>query len=277
MTQPHDKDPAPELDITQPHAQELQQRILGKLDPEEAAFFNDLVQAYGQVREDNEEMADVVEEHQAASEEKDRIIEEKDRTIRELGRTVTFSGNIINVSSQTIDALREAGELDEKTGIYNSKGLERRYTEMAQVAEDKQHPVAVCFVDIDEFRQYNATHGHAGGDAVLRHVAERMKARLREGDIIGRYSEAADEFIAFLPDTTYEKALKVAEALRQAVEEPIMLSDQATIVTVTVGVDVPHSNFTLEAAVKAADKAMMEAKRAGNKNRVVPVSDIILT
>src|SRR5690606_11331128 len=86
--------------------------------------------------------------------------------------------------------LRDIGELassDPLTGALNRRGLEELYPRLLDQAEREGWPLAVAVLDLDEFRKLNGTHGHAGGDAALRHVVEVLRERLRKDDVLARF------------------------------------------------------------------------------------------
>jgi eukaryotic-like serine/threonine-protein kinase len=129
-------------------------------------------------------------------------------------------------------------------------------------------PLAVMMLDIDHFKRVNDTHGHAVGDAVLRAVADRCRAALREADVLGRYG--GEEFAVLLPGTELAAATQVAERLRLLIDEvPLQFAGGEIAVTISVGVAAADdATPTLAALLNRADEALYEAKTSG-RNRVV--------
>lgn len=125
-------------------------------------------------------------------------------------------------------------------------------------------PYAVLVMDIDHFKQVNDGHGHAVGDRVLRHVAEVLRRHLRSTDFVGR--SGGEEFLALLPQTPPDEALRVAQKLRHAVDTspaPVVIH-----VTLSVGVSVAGPEQPdAEMAVRMADDQLYRAKQNG-RNRV---------
>jgi diguanylate cyclase (GGDEF)-like protein len=123
--------------------------------------------------------------------------------------------------------------------------------------------------DIDNFKEFNDKYGHFKGDKALLAVSEIFRESMRECDMVFRYG--GEEFIAILPETGLEVALKAAERARQAIEErsPLLLADFADRgVTVSVGVaSYPHDGEDREALLNLVDTLMYKAKREG-KNRI---------
>jgi two-component system cell cycle response regulator len=150
----------------------------------------------------------------------------------------------------------------------------RRYFEDASsgLARRRGRAAAVLMLDIDHFKRVNDTHGHDGGDQVLREVARRLSRSVRPGDVLARYG--GEEFAVLLPNTTPADAWAVAERIRGAVcDHPVEVGEGVAItITVSIGVacrpaDVPESGQL----TPLADQMLYQAKQAG-RNRVVAAS-----
>jgi two-component system, cell cycle response regulator len=159
---------------------------------------------------------------------------------------------------------------DALTGMFNRRYFERRLREECAHAKRHRRPFSVVLVDIDHFKLVNDTYGHEDGDRVLVHVAEMLRAGLREDDIACRYG--GEEFILLLRHTDGVAARVVANRLRQAVgSKGIALGpkDEVRHVTFSAGVSAAdeRNGFLVEEVVSRADAALYRAKRAG-RNRV---------
>jgi len=157
--------------------------------------------------------------------------------------------------------LREASLMDPLTHTFNRRKLieelGRRFEERRRYGE----PSAVLMLDVDHFKQINDRHGHSMGDEVLRALAETCRGQLRAGDLLTRFG--GEEFVILLPHVEAPRAQEIAERLREEVarSEPR--------ITVSIGVsEIREGDPHFEAALKRADDALYEAKRAG-RNRVV--------
>jgi two-component system cell cycle response regulator len=121
----------------------------------------------------------------------------------------------------------------------------------------------VVYLDLDGFKQINNTLGHGAGDVLLKMVAARLTATVREEDTVAR--QGGDEFVIMLwhvssPDDAHTVALKVI----QAVTQPYVLDGQTVRVTTSAGVGVyPIHGEDVDTLMKCADRALYEAKRAG--------------
>ena len=122
-------------------------------------------------------------------------------------------------------------------------------------------------LDIDHFKRINDEHGHDGGDAALRQVAQRLQALLRQGDTLVRWG--GEEFCLCLRGVDAEGARAVAEKLRAGLAaEAVPLPDGAArAITASLGVAMLRPDEPLAAAVGRADQALYVAKRHG-RNRV---------
>lgn len=139
-----------------------------------------------------------------------------------------------------------------------------------------QRPIALILLDIDFFKKYNDYYGHLAGDECLTKIGQTIKDSLSSlTDKVVRYG--GEEFIAILPDTEKEDAIKIAEILRQHIEAlhiPHLQSTVSNYVTVSIGVTsaIPDTNSSHEKLFEVADKALYQAK-AGGRNQVVFLYD----
>jgi diguanylate cyclase (GGDEF)-like protein len=169
---------------------------------------------------------------------------------------------------QRIETLAKTDGL---TGIINRSHFIETAPVLVELCRRHEHPVSAFMVDIDHFKQINDVFGHPEGDEVIRHVAETMRLKLRNTDLLARYG--GEEFAVILPETTPDNALEVANAIRRHIEEtPIALgADRSIRITVSAGVagyDVLPDDIGLEELLKQADMYLYEAKQKG-RNRVV--------
>lgn len=158
---------------------------------------------------------------------------------------------------------------DQLTGLAN-RALLREHIEAAIAASARStQPVAMMFLDLDGFKPVNDRLGHGTGDEVLREIARRLRAVVRDSDVIGRFG--GDEFIVLCPDTGDEDAVAIAERLREAVGEPMPWLPEGFAVSASVGVVVRAATGgarpTTDELLELADAEMYRAKNAG-RNRV---------
>ena len=165
------------------------------------------------------------------------------------------------------EQLRTQANMDELTGILNRAAIRETLTRALEQAIREDSAVSVVLCDADGFKQVNDTYGHPVGDAVLRGLAKRLRARLRPNDAVGRYG--GEEFLIVLPGSCLQRAMAVAERLRENVcGEPLQTSAGRLPVTVSLGVATGRGdNLNLDTLISEADQALYRAKQRG-RNRV---------
>jgi diguanylate cyclase (GGDEF)-like protein len=168
--------------------------------------------------------------------------------------------------------LTVAARTDAKTGLLNAAAWQAEASAELSRRGGSAGPASVAIIDIDHFKLVNDTYGHLAGDRALRAIADRFRAQLREGDLIGRFG--GEEFSILLPATAATEAGRVAERLRGRIaDEPIAVGDGRDTsvlvdITVSVGVaELPGTGQDLDELLAAADAALYEAKNAG-RNRI---------
>lgn len=155
------------------------------------------------------------------------------------------------------------------TGLPNRREFMNRLDdELARLQRNVDEHAAVLMLDIDHFKTINDRHGHAAGDAVLRHLAGLMRGGQRKIDTLGRVG--GEEFAVLLPGADADAAAAYAERLRQKVADtPLAAEDGSQIaITVSIGIaEILAADAAADAALIRADKALYSAKEAG-RNRV---------
>ncbi len=169
------------------------------------------------------------------------------------------------------DELAALAVTDPLTGLPNHRALVTALEQELERAQRYHHPCAVLFVDLDHFKALNDGYGHAAGDAALRELGVVVRSCLRNIDIIGRWG--GEEFLALLPETNEEAALKTAERIRSAIAAHIFSAGGGMHLTSSLGVAVyPNHALDRSALVAAADLAMYVAKKLG-RNQTRSASD----
>jgi diguanylate cyclase (GGDEF)-like protein len=175
---------------------------------------------------------------------------------------------------RTAEALEEEKERvsyqashDPLTGLINRREFERRLTEaLYQASVDDSHHV-LLYLDLDQFKLVNDTSGHVAGDALLQQLCLTLKERIRQNDTLARLG--GDEFGVLLKSCNLDNALKVAETLRQAIQDfHFVWEDKTFRVGVSIGaVGVDRYSGGIHNLLSAADSACYMAKERG-RNRV---------
>jgi diguanylate cyclase (GGDEF)-like protein len=170
--------------------------------------------------------------------------------------------------------IEEAANRDGLTQLYNRSFFDRSLNENFKRAKRYGRPLSLLFMDIDHFKNFNDTHGHQAGDTVLKKVASRLLANMRQGiDIVARYG--GEEMVLIAPETPPEGVMFVAERIRDDIEATTVIAETETekkVLSVTVSIGTvtyePESDaFKSERAlIEAADEAMYQSKDDG-RNR----------
>jgi diguanylate cyclase (GGDEF)-like protein len=157
--------------------------------------------------------------------------------------------------------VQELAVVDDLTGLPNRRHFFEVANRDVGAAQRHARPVAAMMADIDHFKRINDTYGHPTGDDVIRVVAGRLAAGIRQPDLIGRYG--GEEFTLLLSDAA--EAAKIAERLRAVVaSEPIETRSGPLEVTISVGLAFSVSGDAEVSSILArADAALYEAKKAG--------------
>ena len=182
---------------------------------------------------------------------------------------------LVLVGVRAVSRLHERATLDPLTRLANRRAFDEHLAELADEARRQGRPLCAALVDLDLFKDVNDTHGHATGDAVLRHVAERLRHNVRDDDLVARIG--GDELAVLLPDTGLADAAAVLERVRMAVADTPVNGPRGPVpITVTVGIGGPLGvgpadgqarTATGAQLIEAADRALYRAKAAG-RNRV---------
>ncbi|HEU4372759.1 MAG TPA: diguanylate cyclase [Telluria sp.] len=217
--------------------------------------------------------------HQAGA--REVLIRHRDGALRAMDLTLTpmvageplFIGLLHDIThhKRWETALQHAAMVDQLTQIANRRRFDSFLEQEWQRAMRSGQPLSLIVLDVDHFKLYNDTLGHAAGDLALQKVAAALQSRaLRATDLAARYG--GEEFVLLVADTPLDTAAALAESIRALIEAlhlPHPRSSTSEWLTVSMGVAsiVPNQFDRIEQFFIAADRMMYAAKEAG-RNRV---------
>jgi diguanylate cyclase (GGDEF)-like protein/PAS domain S-box-containing protein len=187
----------------------------------------------------------------------------------QLSYTVVEQAGMALSNLKLREALREQSIRDPLTGLYNRRYMDEGLKQQLSRVTRHLHPLGIIMIDIDHFKDFNDSHGHAAGDALLRELGRFLQNHVRSEDIACRYG--GEEFILIMPDASLDTARQRAENLcREAKGLRIRDADQSIEgLTLSLGVAMyPQHGRTVDKVLRAVDAALYRAKQAG-RNRVV--------
>jgi diguanylate cyclase (GGDEF)-like protein/PAS domain S-box-containing protein len=159
------------------------------------------------------------------------------------------------------EQLAHEAQHDALTGLPN-----RRRMQDVLGSTLRTESVAVLFVDLDGFKPVNDAHGHEAGDELLRQVAQRLSACVREQDVLSRVG--GDEFVVLMPGVlTSDDAEAMGTRIRHAIAQPFLIDGNEVLIGASVGLHVGASADDPDEVLRAADHAMYTVKKSGGGRR----------
>lgn len=166
------------------------------------------------------------------------------------------------------EVLKHQSIVDPLTGLFNRRYMDETLGRELSRAARKSMPLSCVMLDVDHFKTINDTYGHEAGDAVLHSIAQRLKANVREGDLVCRFG--GEELVLIMPECDKQDALDRAEKIRVALNSFDVVHGDKHVGRISASFGVasfPQDGKDAPALLEAADKAMYNAKNNG-RNRV---------
>ncbi|NOQ17599.1 MAG: PAS domain S-box protein [Methyloprofundus sp.] len=172
----------------------------------------------------------------------------------------------ITQSKKQQETLELMAHYDLLTQLPNRVLLADRFTQALAHSQRHETLLAVCFLDLDNFKPVNDLYGHEIGDQLLVEVAGRIKANIRDEDTVSR--QGGDEFVLLLGDIeSLPQCEKMLQRILEALSKPYLIDNEVLSISASVGVSLyPIDNSDLDTLMRHADQAMYQAKLAG-RNR----------
>ena len=196
---------------------------------------------------------------------------EKDGTIREWVGVCTditerkrHEEQLAEVNARMLEVLREQAIRDPLTGLFNRQYLDE--TLMREIRRDRRRraPFSLVMLDIDHFKVFNDSYGHAAGDEVLKELGKLLRGTVRASDIACRYG--GEEFVVVLLDADLAAALPTVERICLDIKRRQCVYRDQTLPGITVSAGLaqyPLHGTSAEELLRAADEALYAAKNAG--------------
>lgn len=180
--------------------------------------------------------------------------------LRSLSEEVAKLRQALDAAQARVAELEKIADTDVLLPVANRRGFHRHLARAVGFRDRHGIPSALLFVDLNGLKIINDVHGHAAGDAALRHVAETLVANVRASDAVGRLG--GDEFGVLLFHADWQRAQAKAEQLSVAIQaRPITVDGTTLSVSAAIGVYLLESGETLDVLLARANEAMYARKR----------------
>ena len=174
-----------------------------------------------------------------------------------------FIGVLFYEKKIALEQLNKMALYDPLTNLPNRYLLHERIQQAVIMSKRRNGKVAICFIDVDRFKEVNDSLGHDAGDIVLKEIATRINNNIREEDSLLRLG--GDEFVLIITNITNKSNISpLLNKISKEVNKPIKIGKNAATISLSIGVSLyPHDTESTSELISYADKAMYEAKEKG--------------
>ncbi len=186
-----------------------------------------------------------------------------DQITFDLLKSLTVRANIELECKESKEKLEMMAHYDLLTQLPNRTLFSDRFNQAIAHSKRTKTMIAICFLDLDNFKPVNDNHGHDVGDKLLIEVANRIKSTIREEDSVSR--QGGDEFTLLLRDIEAPlQCEKMLQRVSDVLAQPYIINDFSLRITVSIGFTIcPIGNSDLDSLIRDADQAMYQAKLSG--------------
>lgn len=183
------------------------------------------------------------------------------------GQLIRVDGVIFDVTSQkeAEEKMNRMAYYDSLTELPNRNWFQIYLNSTLISAKKYNYPLAIMFIDFDNFKRVNDTLGHRAGDLLLKQIANRLQQSVRKQDIVSRQS--GDEFLVLIEKASVNEVEEVAKRIIKMMNQPYIVNGTELFSTPSIGISVfPEVADTAESLIEKADFAMYLAKERGKNN-----------
>lgn len=216
------------------------------------------------------EISKIFEMHIVSDDEREHVLDEAREVLLERSiHTIKQSEDdrrYIEGLTERVEKIEKESRMDHLTKVYNRQYIDQLLETEYEEANINRWPLSLAFIDIDNFKSINDTHGHLLGDEVIKLISDFFSINIRETDVLARYG--GDEFLLMLPGATEEIAKSVIDRLLAVFKNNAVLEVKGECITASVSIGLAthmdkHDFANLKLFMAAADKALYKAKAAG--------------
>jgi diguanylate cyclase (GGDEF)-like protein len=195
-----------------------------------------------------------------------------------LGICALVTAIVVLVTCRSLSAYQQRIEdlaaTDKLTGAYNRKAFDHMFEQARVVAERNGKTLSMLILDLDHFKKVNDSFGHQAGDAVLKEVAQMIRASIRETDLFFRFG--GEEFLIVLTGCQLANAGKIAEKIRSSIHRhPLRYEKETILMTASFGVAEYLPGEDVSLLIRRADQALYEAKENGRNRTEIAATPVV--
>jgi diguanylate cyclase (GGDEF)-like protein len=173
----------------------------------------------------------------------------------------------INIFNKKLNAIQLENQIDELTGLKNHKALEIDLAQLENERNEKDEPISLILIDVDDFKKFNEENSYEIADKILSKLGKLLNKDSRITDETYRYFMRGDEFLIIAKETSISNAQLASERKRKLIQDSTLIVDNSSYrLTVCCGVTEFNKSEKSEEVIERLNKALQNAKKKPNKN-----------
>ena len=178
----------------------------------------------------------------------------------------------INIFNKKLNAIQSENQIDELTGLKNYKALERDLEQLESERKEKDEPISLILIDVDDFKKFNDENSYEIADKILSKLGQLLNKDSRITDETYRYFMRGDEFLIIAKETSVSNAQLASERKRKLIQDSTIIVDNNSYrLTVCCGVTEFNRSESREEVLERLSQAIQSAKKIPNKNNTQTV------